>query len=50
MQMLNFRAILRKVSQLSHVEEGPDYNLMLKNLGRLDMKKSYKNPKFAYFL
>ena len=49
MQIVNFRAILRKVSQLRLVEEGPNYHLTLKNLVRFDIKNTYKYPKLTYF-
>ena len=49
MQIVNFRAILRKVSQLRLVEEGPNYHLALKNLVRFDIKNTYKHQKLTYF-
>ena len=49
MQIVNFRAILGKVSQFRLVEKGPNYHLTLKNLVRCDIKNTYKHLKLTYF-
>ena len=49
MQIVNFRAILRKVSQLIPVEEGLSCNLTLKNLVRFDIKNAHLHLKLTYF-
>ena len=47
--MANFRASSRKVSLWILVEEGLNYHLVLRNLGRFDEKITYEHPKFTYF-
>ena len=49
MLVVIFRAISRKVSKHRLIEEGPDYHLTLKNLGRVDKEKNYKHAKLTYF-
>ena len=49
MQIINFRAISRKVSQLIPVEEGLSCNLTLKNLVRFDIKNAHLHLKLTYF-
>jgi len=49
MQILIFRANSRKVSQWVLLEEGLNYNLELKNLGRFEKEKNYKHSKLTYF-
>ena len=49
MQIVNFRAISRKVSQLIPVEEGLSCNLTLKNLVRFDIKNAHLHLKLTYF-